>query len=246
VAVPPPFPGMPLVIGHRTCAGHAPENSLEGIARAAQLGADAVEIDVRLTRDGLPILMHDRTLRRTAGNPAPVWALAQNDVRRLRLPNDERVPTFGLALDALPAGLSLAIHVKVPRAIHPVLDEIRNQDADARVWIWSEHGSVVRFTADRHPEIDTSLLRPAWTRHGGRALLAAAHRSGARGVGTFWGSVTEELADAVHAAGLQFTSWCRTREVDLDRVARLDGIVSDWPDQLRATIAANRREGGPS
>ena len=114
------------------------------------------------------------------------------------------------------------------------------------MWIWSEHGSVVRFTADHHPEIDTSLLRPAWTRHGGRALLAAARRSGARGVGTFWGSVTEELADAVHAAGLQFTSWCRTREVDLDRVARLDGIVSDWPDQVRATIAANRREGGPS
>ena len=111
---------VPLVIAHRTCPHHASENSLEGITLAAELGADAVEIDVRLTRDVRPILMHDRTLRRTAGNPAPVWALSQNEIRRLRLSNDERVPTFGLALDALPPGLRLAIHVKVPRAIHPV------------------------------------------------------------------------------------------------------------------------------
>src|SRR5262249_39318816 len=152
---------MPLVIAHRTCPDHAPENSLEGIARAAQLGADAVEVDVRLTREGEPILMHDRTLRRSTGNRAPVWALSQSAVRPLSLATDEPVPTFGLALDALPEGLPMAIHVKVARAIHPVLDEIRNQGAEARVWIWSEHGSVVRFTADRHPAIDTSLLRPA-------------------------------------------------------------------------------------
>src|SRR5262245_13718146 len=234
---------MPLVIAHRTCPNHAPENSLEGIARAAHLGADAVEIDVRLTRDAQPVLMHDRTLRRTTGNLSPVWALAQNDIRRLRLANDERVPTFGLALDALPDGLRMAIHVKAARAIHPVLDEIRNQHAESRVWIWSEHGSVVRFTADRNPEIETSLLRPAWSRQASRGLLAAARRSGARGVGTYWRSVTAELADAVRGAGLQFTSWCRTPDVDLDKAARLDGIVSDWPDRVRATIAATRAEG---
>ena len=240
---PPDIPGLPAVIAHRTCAGHVAENSLEGITRAAALGADAVEIDVRLTRDVQPVLLHDRTLRRTTGNPAPVWALAQNDIRRLRLTNDERVPTFGLALDALPPGLALAIHVKVPRAIHPVLDEVRNQRAESRVWIWSEHGSAVRFTADRHPEIETSLLRPTWSRQAGRGLLAAARRSGARGVGTYWRSVTAEVADAVHGAGLQFTSWCRTPDVDLDKAARLDGIVSDWPDRVRATIAASRRQG---
>jgi glycerophosphoryl diester phosphodiesterase len=227
---------VPLVIAHRTCPQYAAENSLDGIARAAALGADAVEIDVRLTRDARPILLHDRTLRRTTGNPAPVWALSQNEVRRLRLSNEERVPTFGLALDALPSGLLMAIHVKAARAIHPVLDEIRNQGAESRVWIWSEHGSVVRFTADRHPEIETSLLRPAWTRHGGRALLAAARRSGARGVGTYWGSVNATLSDAARSAGLRFTSWCKDREIDLAKARLLDGVVSDWPDRARATM----------
>jgi glycerophosphoryl diester phosphodiesterase len=226
----------PLVIAHRTCPNDAAENSLDGIARAAALGADSVEIDVRLTRDARPILMHDRTLRRTTGNPAPVWALSQNEVRRLRLANGERVPTFGLALGALPENLVLAIHVKMARALHPILDEIGNQRAESRVWIWSEHASVVRFTADRHPEIETSLLRPAWTRHGGRALLAAARRSGARGVGTYWSSVSEPLAAAVRRAGLRFTSWCKTSEIDLDKARLLDGVVSDWPGRARATM----------
>ena len=236
----------PLVIAHRTCPHHASENSLEGIARAATLGADAVEIDVRLTRDVHPILMHDRTLRRTTGHPAPVWALSQNEIRRLRLANDERVPTFGLALEALPPGLRMAIHVKAARAIHPVLEEIRNQDAESRVWIWSEHASVVRFTADRHPEIEASLLRPAWTRHGGRALLAAARRSGAQGVGTYWSAVSEELADAVHGAGLRFSSWCRTREIDRGKARLLDALVSDWPDVARATMRPDTETGATS
>ena len=179
----------PLVVAHRTCPNHAPENSLEGIARAAALGADAVEVDVRLTRDVRPILLHDRTLRRSTGNPAPVWALAQNDIRRLRLANEERVPTFGLALEALPPGLQMAVHVKVGRAIHPVLDEIRNQGAESRVWIWSEQrfGDPVHGRSpprDRHGAapsgLDSSRRARAAPRRRAAAAPAASAPTGAR------------------------------------------------------------------
>ena len=226
----------PLVIAHRACPKHAPENSLEGIARAARLGADAVEIDVRLTRDGLPILMHDRTLRRTTGNVAPVWALAQNDIRRLRLANDERVPTFGLALDALPEGLRMAIHVKVARAVHPVLDEIRNQGAESRVWIWSQQPSVVRFTVDQHPEIESSLLRDTHTSWGRAAYFRAARLCGADGMSAAWNAVTPDFAAQVHDAGIRLYSWCRTKVVPVGTLALLDGVVTDWPDAVRATL----------
>lgn len=57
--------GGPLVIGHRGAAGHAPENTLAGVAAAAALGADAVECDVRLSSDGVPVVIHDDDLRRT-------------------------------------------------------------------------------------------------------------------------------------------------------------------------------------
>jgi glycerophosphoryl diester phosphodiesterase len=230
---------VPLVIAHRTCPNHAAENSLEGIARAAALGADAVEVDVRLTRDAQPILLHDRSLRRTTGSLAPPWALSSSAVARLRLANEEPVPTFAAALDALPEGLRMAIHVKVPRAVHPVLDEIRNQDAASRVWIWSQQPSVVRFAVDRHPEIESSLLRDTRTAFGRAEYFRAARRCGAHGMSAAWKAVTTEFAEQVHDAGLRLYSWCRTTAVPAETLGLLDGVVTDWPDTVRAVLGGS-------
>ena len=123
----------PLVIAHRACPNHAPENSLLGIQRAAALGADVVEVDVRLTLDGRPVLLHDRTLRRTTGLAGPVYLRRESVITGREIGDGERVPTFAAALAALPPGLRMAIDVKVPRALHPVLAEIVQQDAADRV-----------------------------------------------------------------------------------------------------------------
>ena len=55
----------PLVIAHRTTMGHAPENTLLGIRQALEMGCDGVEIDVQLSADGIPVLIHDDELDRT-------------------------------------------------------------------------------------------------------------------------------------------------------------------------------------
>ncbi|MCI0815025.1 MAG: glycerophosphodiester phosphodiesterase, partial [Chloroflexi bacterium] len=51
----------PLVISHAACGGHAPENTLQGVRAAIELGAEAIEIDVQASSDGVPVLMHDLT-----------------------------------------------------------------------------------------------------------------------------------------------------------------------------------------
>lgn len=61
----PRTPGLPRVIGHRGAAARAPENTLAGIRKAHELGAAWVELDVMLSRDGVPVLIHDETLGRT-------------------------------------------------------------------------------------------------------------------------------------------------------------------------------------
>ncbi len=62
----------PLIIGHRGASAVAPENTLAAFARAFADGADGIEFDVRLARDGVPVVIHDRTLRHTARSPAAV------------------------------------------------------------------------------------------------------------------------------------------------------------------------------
>src|SRR5437016_11609398 len=56
---------QPLIIGHRGASAVAPENTLAAFARAIQDGADGIEFDVRLSRDGVPVVVHDATLQRT-------------------------------------------------------------------------------------------------------------------------------------------------------------------------------------
>ncbi len=82
---------LPLIIGHRGARASAPENTLPGIVEAARQGARMVEVDVKLTRDGVPILMHDDTLSRTAGLDCRVAAVDFADLA---------------ALDTLPAFLA--------------------------------------------------------------------------------------------------------------------------------------------
>src|SRR4051794_37261026 len=60
-----PRPGRPLIIAHRGDSSHAPENTLEAALLGRDSGADAWELDVQLTRDGVPVVVHDETLLRT-------------------------------------------------------------------------------------------------------------------------------------------------------------------------------------
>ena len=226
-----------IVIAHRACPRHTAENSLDGIRRAAELGADAVEIDVRLTRDRVAVLMHDRTLRRTTGAWAPTMAYSFAALRRLRLSNGEVVPTFAEALNALPEGLRVAIHVKVASAIGPVLDEVRNQGCQRDVMVWSKRASPLRVAAEMEPEIEGSLLRDTFTSRGHRAFLRAAHECGARGISAHWQAVTPTFAARAHELGLAVYSWWRSPSVPTDKLPFLDGLVTDWPAEAQATVS---------
>ena len=226
-----------IVIAHRACPQHTAENSLEGIRLAAELGADAVEIDVRLTRDRVAVMMHDRTLRRTTGAWGPTWAYSFTALRGLRLSNGETVPTFAEALDALPEGLRIAIHVKTPRAIDPILDEVRNQGRQRVVMVWSKHASPLRIAAEREPEIETSLLRDTFSPRGHRAFLRAAQQSGARGISAHWQAITPTFVARAHELGLVVYSWWRSPAVPSDKLPLLDGLVTDWPAEARALMA---------
>lgn len=77
------YPHTPAVIAHRGASAAAPENTLAAFTLAASLGADAVELDVKLSKDGVPIIMHDPTVDRTTDGRGPVADLTLADLKRL-------------------------------------------------------------------------------------------------------------------------------------------------------------------
>src|ERR671915_463263 len=118
------------VIGHRGASAEAPENTLPSFLRAIEQGVDAIELDVHVTADDIPVVMHDPTVMRTTSGEG---AIATTSLRRLReldagarftpdrgatypyRDTGVRVPTVEEVLDAIPSEMPMLIEVK---AIH--------------------------------------------------------------------------------------------------------------------------------
>lgn len=73
----------PLVVAHRGASADAPENTLAAFELAGRQGADGIEFDVRLAADGVPVCIHDETLRRTASLDTAVSSLTSLELARL-------------------------------------------------------------------------------------------------------------------------------------------------------------------
>ena len=112
---------MPSLLAHRGAHHRHPENTLGAFADAMELGADGVELDVRLTRTGEVVCFHDPTLRRLAGDPRPIAWLSRPDLDRVELGDAQRVPTLDDALDlVLGRGGRVNVEAKgdVPDQLH--------------------------------------------------------------------------------------------------------------------------------
>lgn len=100
-----------LVIGHRGAAGLAPENTFEALRTGAEAGADILEFDVRLTRDSVPILVHDRHLRRTHGEATRISELTLAELVELTK-GEKPITTLEHVLDNFFGVILLNIELK--------------------------------------------------------------------------------------------------------------------------------------
>lgn len=230
-----------LVIAHRTCPKDAPENSREGLALAATLGADAVEVDVRLSRDGVPVLSHDPITLRTTGVPLIVSWTRASALTRLRLRDStEHLPSFAEAIHALPEGLDLAVDVKDGVAMAAAIDVLEAAECLDRARLWSTHPEAVAVAARRAPTCERAWLHNTRTEAAALRYLHRAGEVGATAVSVMDISLTPTVVAAGHDIGLTVHSWVRTRAIQ-ERVlaSEPDGIVTDFPADARAHLDAS-------
>ena len=144
--------GARPVIGHRGASGSAPENTLPAFELALQQGADAVELDVRLTRDGAAVVVHDATLERTTDLTGPVRGRTLAELRGAdagcrftpdgghTLPfrsKNVRIPTLAEVLWAFPT-VPVLIEVKEPEVQEAVRRVLLEGNAADRCVVASE------------------------------------------------------------------------------------------------------------
>jgi glycerophosphoryl diester phosphodiesterase len=218
------------VVAHRGDPYRVRENTLDSVRSALELGADAVEIDVRLTRDGVPVLLHDATLKLLWGHDRPLASLSADEVRGL---TDGGVPTLAEAL-AVAEGARLMLDLPgTPdvKAARRVVDVVRESGAEDRVYYCAGALAMLAVrAADPAAEIAltwTSLAPP-------RPALLDAVRP--HWLNYRFGLVDKALAERVHHDGYLVSVWTPDTVRSMRRLitAGVDSITTNRVDTLCA------------
>ncbi len=184
----------PLAIAHRGGAALAAENSISAFKTAAAAGVDAIETDVRLTRDGVPVCVHDPDLSRLCGDPRAVSDLDLATLRSL-LPS---IVTLGDALGASdPLGILLDIKLSHEGQIAQIISDVAQCDAMRRALIGLR--SIALIDTTRRLSKDVAIL--AFLED--PACADAARAAGADWFRLWQGWATPAVSDAVREAGMR-------------------------------------------
>jgi glycerophosphoryl diester phosphodiesterase len=230
----------PLIIAHRTAPPYAAENSLEGIRVSFDQGADAVEIDLHMSLDQRPFLLHDKLMRRTTGWPLPPELTPSFIIRRLRLRGGiEPVPSLEQALDALPPDKTIAVDVKAPWGILPLLSEVKRRGIAARTLVWTPSALCARYAVRHNPGWEVAYYKDFEDPLSNRAFIDKARRLGAQAVSLDWRAIDHDLIAYAHDAGLRVYSWHKDYELTPEKLATgLDGLITDHPLRARRAMQA--------
>lgn len=228
----------PLVISHAACGGHAAENTLAGIRKAIELGAEAIEVDVQASKDGVPVLMHDFTVNRTTNGSGGVFSLSVDELRMLDV-GGEPVPTLAEALDLTTGRVLLVMEIKQPGIEQNIVRIVRQSKALNEVMVWSFLPPVIVGIRREEPLIPTALIVPAealprWPDLKRRALML-----GAQGVSVSCVAVDQAVAEDCLRSGLALYTWTPDCKKEIARLVGLgvDGVCSNFPEIITDVLA---------
>ncbi|MFJ9869135.1 glycerophosphodiester phosphodiesterase [Streptomyces sp. NPDC101165] len=217
-------------VAHRGAPYRFRENTLDSLRSALDLGADAVEIDVRLTRDGVPVLLHDETLKRLWEHDRPLRSLSADEVRGLTAGG---VPTLAEALAATgDSRVLMDLCGRVDRrTVRRVMDVVRQGGARDRVY-YCAHAEAMLAVRAADPAAEIALT---WTTLAPpRPALLDVVRP--RWLNYRFSLVDRDLAARVHRDGYLLSVWTPDTRRSMRRLLDLgvDSITTNRVDALHA------------
>ncbi|NYT17145.1 MAG: glycerophosphodiester phosphodiesterase, partial [Methanomicrobiales archaeon] len=190
-----------FIIGHRGAKAVEPENTLRAI-REGMKCADYVEIDARLSRDGVPVVMHDAMVDRTTDGRGPVNSFTLAELRTLDAGKGEQIPTLEEVCREVRSSCGLFCEIKEPGS-ETVVCGVLSRQAPDDLWIVSFHAECIPAARRLLPRAKTGLII---SRNDGDIAEQAAGL-GAEGILLKYDLLDTDLVSACHDQGLQVISW---------------------------------------
>ena len=253
----------PLRVAHRGGAGLAPENTLAAFQLGLAHRADAVELDLHMSKDGALVVMHDADLKRATGMPGAISAFTLAELQRLNAAatyhdqrfEPQRIPTLQAVLELVRgrAGVQIEIKLRSDKNRYPgiaakVVDMVRRYDMRDEVVVISFDFPTLHEILKIESRLPTGAListlygsrqasHVGLQRHAARAAEALTGQ-GFRYVDAKYTCMTSAFFQALCARDLGTGVWTVNDEANMRKFAEMgvDFITSDRPDLLRACI----------
>jgi glycerophosphoryl diester phosphodiesterase len=228
-----------LCIGHRGAMGHAPENTLKSVAKALEMGAPWVEIDVFFV-DGHLVVIHDSRLERTTNGNGHVFDKTFSYLRTLDAGDGEKIPTLEEVLDLMAARAGINIELKGPDTAEPVVKLIQKrlgQNWDKKNFIVSSfhHREIAKVK-----RLDNRIRTGALISGVPLGYAAFAQKLGAYSVHQSIEFVSAEFVTDAHRRGLKVFVYTVNYPKDMERMQALgvDGVFTNYPDRVLNFLGA--------
>lgn len=234
------------IVAHRGASAYAPENTRIAIQTAVEKEADCAELDVRMTRDGRLVLMHDDSLERSTGRQGLVWDFRFEELKNLEAGawfspefEGEPIPTLEEIIDLARGSIKLNIEIKTSRwqlqspelIARKVADLLHRKNFTGQAIVTSFDRTVVDEIEYYAPKIRTGLIfekeYPETVFDGPWDALSVFHET-----------VDEEFVRKTKLGGKKLYVWTVNEEEPIRKMLALgvDGIISDKPDLVRRIL----------
>ena len=214
-------------IGHRGAPKEIPENTLASFERALERGADALELDVHATADGVIVVHHDPILNQVAQparlRRADIARTKWEDLESVQIADEARIPRLSDVFAMIGSRATIYVEMKGRDIEHQVADAISRANCRCAVHSF-DHGAIERMRL-LAPALPRGILFDRYPRDVANAMSKAE----ARDVWPKWSLIDQPLVNAVHREGGRVIAWTVNDARDATRLVDLgvDGICSD-------------------
>ncbi len=214
------------VIAHRLGGKLGPENTLPALEASIRAGAEIAEADIRITRDGVPVVLHDDEIRIPSGARVKVRELTYERINEFLM---EPLLALSSLLKAAKGRIPLFLEIKDVEAVGPVLEEVESETMVLDVAVISFHVEALVKARKMNPSIVTGVVyfRPP-------GMILECKRIGCRIVLPRYNVATPRAVGFAHRLGLKVATWTINESTLAKLVASrgVDGIATDDPALL--------------
>jgi glycerophosphoryl diester phosphodiesterase len=218
-----------LKVGHRGARAYEPENTLRSFKYAIDLGVDAVELDVRRTKDNELVVIHNADVDKTTGGSGSVNELTLEEIKKLVTDKGEQIPTLAEVLDFVGKQVKVLVELKETGVEEQVLALVRKKGLTDNVVIISFNEDALRKVRELDDKVATGLI---YVRH--KNPIQAALDLKAEYLLPLYRFTHSSNVKKAHEAGLKVIVWTINNKEEVDKYKKkgVDGIASDIPDIL--------------